>query len=446
MVLPRANHGRRKDVVTSATQVYVGRQPIYDRRRRVVGYELLFRHNQDATSSDRSGEEATAAVIVTTFAEFGLDELVGSRKAFINIPTAFVDGTYDLPFGPEGVVLELMPTIPDTPQIRAGVQDLHDRGYALALDHFTGLGGQSAFSDLASYVKIDMQSLDPEEFHDLARYCQTMPLKLIAERVETLQDADLARELGFELLQGWYFSKAETLTSEAIQVSGVTAMRLLTLLSDPEVELSKIEQTVRVDLALTYRILRVVNSAAAGLSRRISSIREAIALLGLQQLHSWVMLFMLSDMCGGSEGLLNQAITRARTCELLARDRGLSADEGFTVGLLSNLGALLGRPLDQVLAELPLQTVLRDAILERHGPLGEMLAEVHTYERLATGPLGPGSESTYNASFNLIARFYLESMGWALRVSRDLTEPVDQVESLTAAAVTSQNAHVRRGA
>jgi c-di-GMP-related signal transduction protein len=431
--------------VTSALQVYVGRQPIYDRRRRIHGYELLFRPSQDATSTDRSGEEATAAVIVHTFAEIGLEELVGHRKAFINIPTAFVDGTYDLPFGPEGVVLELMATIPDTPEIRAGVQDLHRRGYALALDHYTGLGGQSAFSDLATYLKLDMKAFTRDEFRELARYGATMPVTLVAERVETLEDADIARELGFELLQGWYFSKAETLTSDAIQVSGVTALRLLTLLSDEDVSLSDVEQVVRVDLALTYRLLRVVNSAASGLSRTIGSIREAVALLGLEQLRNWVMLFMLSDICGGSEGLLNQAITRARTCELLARDTGIPTDEAFTVGLLSNLGELLGRPLLDVVGDLPLQTAVREAIVDRTGPLGELLGDVQNYERLATGPLGPGSEPTYSPTFNLIARFYLESMGWALRISQELVEPVDQVESLTATAVHSQNAHVLRG-
>ncbi len=432
--------------MTVATKVYVGRQPIYDRRRRIQGYELLFRPSRDATSTDRSGEEATAAVIVHTFAEFGLEELVGHRLAFINIPTAFVDGSYDLPFGPEGVVLELMASIRDTPEIREGVQRLHERGYVLALDHFTGLGGQSAFSDLASYVKLDMKAMDRAEFRDLARYASSMQVTLIAERVETLEDADVARELGFELLQGWFFSRAETLTSDAIQVSNVTALRLLTLLSDPDVSLGDVEQVVRVDLALTYRILRVVNSAASGLSRNISSIRAAVAMLGLEQLRNWVMLFMLSDVCGGSEGLLNQAITRARTCELLARDTGIATDEAFTVGLLSNLGEMLGRPLTDVIGDLPLKTSVREAIVELTGPLGELLAEVQNYERLATGPLGPGSEPTYSPTFNLIARFYLESMGWALRISRDLVEPVDQVESLTAAAVQSQNAHVLRGA
>jgi c-di-GMP-related signal transduction protein len=156
------------------------------------------------------------------------------------------------------------------------------------------------------------------------------------------------------------------------------------------------------------------------------------------------MLFMLSDICGGSEGLLNQAITRARTCELLARDGGLAADEAFTVGLLSNLGELLGRPLDEVVRDLPLESGLREAIVDEAGPMGELLAEVRMYEQLAMGPLGPGSESTYSSSFNQIARFYLESMGWALRISRDLVEPVDQLDSLTAAAVQSQNAHVLR--
>jgi EAL and modified HD-GYP domain-containing signal transduction protein len=431
--------------VTTATQVSVGRQPIYDRQRRIQGYELLFRPHRDAVASGTVGEEATAAVIVNTFAEFGLEELVGHRKAFINIPTAFVDGSYELPFGPEGVVLELMQDISDTPSIRAGVHRLRERGYALALDHYTGLGAQSVFSELASYVKLDMMAIEPTDFRDLARYAASMPVTLVAERVETLEDADLARELGFELLQGWYFSKAETLSSDAIQVSGVTALRLLTQLSDPEVSLSDIEQIVRVDLALTYRVLRVVNSAAAGLSRRISSIREAISMLGLEQLRNWVMLFMLSDICGGSEGLLNQAITRARTCELMARDSGVATDEAFTAGLLSNLGELLGRPLDEVVRDLPLESDLRHAIVDESGPMGELLAEVRTYERLATGPLGPGSEPTYSASFNQIARFYLESMGWALRISRDLVEPVDQLDSLTAAAVHSQNAHVLRG-
>jgi c-di-GMP-related signal transduction protein len=411
----------------TGTEVYVGRQPIYDRRRRVIGYELLFRPHASATASSLSNEEATAVVIVNTFTEFGLDELVGGRLAFINVPRGFVDGSYDLPFGPEGVVLELLESIPDTPETRAGVQRLHDAGYTLALDDYVRGSEQSAFLDLASYVKLDAQTTSTDEFAEVVAVCTERGLTVVAERVETQQQVELATRLDVGLFQGWYFAKAETLRSDAVQVSGVTALRLQALLADPDVTLAEVEHTVRVDLPLTYRILRVVNSAASGLSRTISSVREGIALLGLEKLRTWVMLFMLSDLCGGSESMLTRAVTRARACELLADDAGCVPHEAFTVGLLSHLDDLLGRPFSEVLDDLPLQPHLAAALLYGDGPLGLLLSAVRDYERRAMGEdLAPEADAgPAEDSVEAIARSYLASMGWSLRVCRDLLEPVE---------------------
>ena len=410
--------------LTPGSEVYVGRQPIYDRRRRIAGYELLFRPSAGATSSPANGEEATAAVIVNTFTEFGLDELTGGKLAFINIPVGFVDGTYDLPFGPEGVVLELLESIPDTPTTRAGVTRLREAGYTIALDDFVLGSPPGAFLEHASYLKIDLQQTSADETGALVRLCQEHGITAVAERVETQEQVDTATALGVDLFQGWYFAKAETLRAEAVQVSGVTALRLHTLLTEPDVSLAEVERQVRVDLSLTYRILRVVNSAAAGLTREISSISEAVALLGLDKLRTWVMLFMLSDLCGGSESMLTRAVTRARTCELLATEANCVPHQAFTVGLLSNLDDLLVRPLAEVLDELPLHDDLKAALLHGEGRLGELLAAVRDYERQALKESGEMPEPN-TMPVEAIARSYVESMGWSLRVCRDLLDTVN---------------------
>lgn len=411
---------------TAGTEVYVGRQPIYDRRRRVVGYELLFRPHATATASSLSNEEATAAVIVNTFTEFGLSDLVGGRLAFINLPRGFVDGSYELPFGPEGVVLELLENIPDTPETRAGIERLHAAGYTLALDDFVRGSEQSGFLDLATFAKLDAQTTSTEEFAEVVRLCTERGVQVVAERVETQEQVELASETGVGLFQGWYFARAETLRADAVQVSGVTALRLHSLLSDPDATLAEVERAVRVDLPLTYRVLRVVNSASTGLSRTISSVREAIALLGMDKLRTWVMLFMLSDLCGGSESVLTRAVTRARACELLAEDAGVIGHEAFTVGLLSYLDELLDRPMTEILDDLPLQDHMSAALLYGDGPLGLLLAAVRDYERRALGEdlADPAIAAEPEESVEAIARSYLASMGWSLRVSRDLMEPV----------------------
>jgi c-di-GMP-related signal transduction protein len=364
--------------------VHVGRQPIYDRGLRVVGYELLFRAHAEARSAlDRySDDTATAQVLVNTFAEFGIASLVDRKLAFVNVPRRFLVGEMPIPFAPGAAVLEILENVPTDAEVLAGARSLVQAGHILALDDFIGEPEREPLLDLAAYVKVDVQAVDPSQLADVVNRCRRQGAKLLAEKVETADGLDRVRALGFDLFQGWHLGSPKVMTARALDPGQLACLRLLATLAREDVEFDDIEQLVRPQPALAYRLLRTANSASSATSRRISSLRDALVLLGLRQLRAWLLLMVLSDASPAGTEHLATAVIRARTCELLAESTGTaSPDAAFATGLLSCLERLLRRPLREIVAHMSLSPHLRDALLTGAGPLGELLQAVCAYER-----------------------------------------------------------------
>lgn len=360
-------------------QAYVGRQPIYERTRKVVGYELLFRPGDVAPLL--SGEEMTSRVMVHTCIDFGLRNIVGDKAAYVNMTRPFLVGDLPVPFPRENTVLEVLEDIVADDEVIAGIERFQGMGYRIALDDFAFAEHNTALLEIADIVKIDISAWEVTELPELVEKCRAAHCRVVAERVETPQQLDACLRAGFDMFQGFALSRPEVVTSTAFDASRMHCLELMARLSQPDIPLAEVDALVRRDPGLVYRVLRAANSAAVALSRPIRTVREAVILLGLRQLQSWVTILVAAKMDGEINDQSQDLVTRAKMCELLAkRVPQVSPDAAFAMGVVSKLDVVLGVPVEEVVLQLPLHRDIVAAVLDRTGPLGRILDCAEAYE------------------------------------------------------------------
>jgi len=353
---------------------FAARQPIYDRALGVHAYELLFRAGDD--------EVVSAGSVVTTFADIGLDALVGGRSGFVNVTRDFVmHGLVTLlPAG--RVALELHRSDVLDPQVLAELTRLSELGYTIVLDDFVMRDDSLPLLEVADYVKLDARNLSRDELAAQVAELEPYDVELIAAGIEDHPTFELCKEAGFDYFQGDFFCRPRTVAGHGIPANRLAQMRLLALLQDPDRELDDLERAISDDPGLSDRLLRWINSAYFLLPRKVGSVREALMLLGVRNVRSWALLMTLAGIEDQPGELIRTAMTRAKMCELVAQalDRP-DADAHFTVGLFSVVDAFMDTSMRDVLSELPLPADVSDALLAGSGHLGEVLDWVLTYER-----------------------------------------------------------------
>jgi c-di-GMP-related signal transduction protein len=403
-----------------STMIHVGRQPVYDRSGHVIGYELLFRDAAEATSAASRNTYATSQVIIAAFTQFGLAELVGDRPCFVNLTREFLVGDLPVPFDYGQTILEVLETINVDDQVYAGVCELVERGYTIALDDFVWTEQTARLLPLATYVKIDMLDTDPQSVRDTVLRCRQFPnVSLIAERLETEDQLALAVELGFECFQGHILGRPHVVSTKALSPSRLRLLELVTALADPDIDAAQVGTLVAADPALGVRLLRATNNAASGLTQRVASIRDAVVLLGLQRIREWATLMAISDIAAAREDQLATALIRARMCQTLAEQRGLAPEAGFTVGLLSAVAELIAQPAPALVRDLPLTSEVSTALADARGPLAEVLSLVHAYEDADLDALHQAPTDA-----NQLADAYLAALAWSTRTLAPLSETV----------------------
>jgi c-di-GMP-related signal transduction protein len=361
--------------------VHVGRQAVFDRAGAVLGYELLFRVDADSTDATERGAYATSQVLITAFTEIGIGTIAGDRRCFVNLTREFLVGDLPLPFDAHQVVLEVLETVTVDDEVVAGVERLAAQGFVIALDDFVPGQSQERLLPLATYVKIDILGADPVALIDAVRICRRHPhLRLIAERLETADDLRVARDLGFEYFQGYVLGRPEVVSTVALAPSRLRRIDLLGLQVDADVPVRSAISLITGDPALSLRMLAVANADALGLPVDVSSIHEAVLLLGVDRVRDWTALMLVSDQRDGDEPALSAAMARARMCQKIAERLDLPAEAAFTVGLLSAAADLLSRSPAEMAPQLPLRADVADALAAGTGPLGELLSLVHMYE------------------------------------------------------------------
>jgi c-di-GMP-related signal transduction protein len=393
--------------------VHVGRQPIYDVHDSVVAYELLFREEHAATQAIRSDATATIEVIVNTFSEFGLADIVGDKLCFVNVTRDFIVGELPLPFGPEQTVLEVLESVAIDDAVMQGVARLKDLGYRIALDDFLPGSPHARLLPLATVVKLDMLDTEPDGLAEIAAACaRHTGITLLAEKVETPEHLATARELGCRLFQGYALGRPTTVSAQALSPSRLSQVELLASLSRPEIDMSQIVSLVSRDAALSLRLLRVSNSVTAGLRRRVSSVHQAVMLLGTQRIREWVGLMVLGNVASGADGhQLSAAVARARMCQYLAEQTGEAGDVAFTAGLLVGVADLLGVPVDEVVTGLPIGGELATALVRGEGPLADLIQAVLAYERADLAEAGRARLAP-----TALVQAYLSAAAWSSKV------------------------------
>jgi EAL and modified HD-GYP domain-containing signal transduction protein len=396
-------------------EVFVARQPIFNSRQQVFAYELLFRHGLENYYSGTDGDLATARVITDSFMLFGIEALTGGKPAFINFTANMIKNEIPTIFPPELVGVEILEDVILDEEILYACQKLKNSRYLLALDDFVFDKERAALTEMADIIKVDFLATAKKDRAALAEKFAGSRVKLLAEKVETIDDFQNALELGYTYFQGYFFCRPHIVSRKDIPSHRLTCLRILQELHRTEPDFEHITRIVTADLSLSYKLLRLVNSAVFGFRSRINSIKQALVILGLQEIQKWITLLALSSM--GQEKpdeLITHSVIRARFGELIATIIGLQnrSSEFFLMGLLSLIDAFLDRPMQEILAELPLSNEIKDALTGRMNLFGEVYRLILAYEKADWIQVNRYS-SRLNLKEEKIPKFFLQSVQWA---------------------------------
>ena len=363
--------------------VFVARQPIFDRLQRIFAYELLFRHGQTNVYTATDGDKATAHVIVNSLWLIGLNTMTGGKLAFINFTANLLTDEIVTILPREQIVVEILETVEPTPLVLEACRNLRNMGFLVALDDFVFEPRFEPFLDIADIIKIDFTLTNITEQQQLIDRCQGTRIKFLAEKVETQEQFHQALAMGYSYFQGYFFSKPIIVKGQDIPSTKVAGFQMLQEANIRPVELERLERIIQRDLSLSYKLLKFINSPAFGLRSKVSSIRQALALLGTQEVVKWTSLMITRGLALDKPNeLVAVSIVRARFCELIITEMGhkeRSAD-AFLMGLFSLMDALLDRPLNEIMAELPVDDDVKEALMGRAGVFRNTYNLVVAYE------------------------------------------------------------------
>jgi EAL and modified HD-GYP domain-containing signal transduction protein len=367
--------------MTDSSKILMARQPIFNLDMKVVAYELLYRSEDGINPLPLiSGDQASSRVILHSYTSICDAGSLQILPAFINFTQQMLEAGNLPPVPPQEMVIEILEDSIAGPELIQAVKRYADAGYRIALDDFIYDASFDPLLEIADIVKLDIRALSAEQLRQQVELLRPFKLTLLAEKVETHAEYALCRELGFRLFQGYFFSKPELLKGHTPQGSKLILMQLLSALNSPDVQIETLRQLIERDPALTFKLLRLINSAAFSLRHQVSSLQEALVYLGINQLKKWVSLIVLADNYSKPSELTRQILMLARMSELAAIDTdGVDADQAFMAGLLLHLDALLNISLDEILTQVDVADSIRAALKGEATPLGTLLRQVQRF-------------------------------------------------------------------
>jgi EAL and modified HD-GYP domain-containing signal transduction protein len=340
---------------------YLARQPILDLEGRVFAYELLFRAGPEAVFRGEA-EQATRTMLDNTVL-YGLEQLTGGLPAFVNCTAQSLTSNLVEILPPQNTVLEILETVEPTGEVLEACQQLKSRGFRLALDDFVWHPRLQPLVELADFIKIDFQLGSIVERRSLLKRCAGRRLRMLAEKVETQEEYELARQDGFTLFQGYYFCRPTLLRNRQVPANRIFQLKILEQLQRKPLDLAAVSRMLKSDAALTYRLLRLVNSPAYAFRQEVRSIKAALIAVGEDVFRRVATLAIAGEMSSGQpEALLHMALTRARFCERSAPLCDLDPTEQYLLGMLSLLPAMLRLPMEDLTPTLPLRDEIRRAL------------------------------------------------------------------------------------
>ncbi len=366
---------------------YVARQPILNAKRQTLGYELLFRDGEsNAYPEHVDSNRATYRLIVENFLTIGTNPALAKSRCFINFPHSSLVRLLPLTLPKEQIVVEVLETCTPNDELYEAIKQIHARGYLIALDDFVYKPEWERFLPYVQIVKIDIMATGLEESCALVkeRLAKGSKRRFLAEKVETEQEFLATRSAGFTFFQGYFFSKPQVTRQRYVSPQHVIAMELFREVCKPSVDFEKVEKLVARDVALSYKLLRFVNTMSNRIATPISSFRQALVYLGQDKLKIFVSLAVASFVSASKpKEIYTLSLQRAQFFLLMSNDNPFNQfrEQAFLIGLLSLLDSMLDMSLKDLVEQLPLSVTIKAALIERQGPYGDLLKLEECYER-----------------------------------------------------------------
>lgn len=399
--------------------IFIARQPIYDSKKDVYGYELLFRTGLDNFFNFHDVNMAAARVIGDSSITFGIESLTQGKRAFINLTKEALINDYPSLLPKDLVVLEILESVEPDEEVVQACMKLKRRGYLLALDDFVYREHFTPLLKFIDIIKIDFLSTTPDERKMMHDRLAPMGKRFLAEKLETQEEYDEAKALGYEYFQGFFFSRPVVLSRRNMSGNRQTIFKILREIHTPGMDYRNLEDTIKQDLTLSYKLLRYINSAFFGLQTEVHSIKHALVLMGESEIKKWATLVSLATM--GEEKpqeLMISASVRGKACEILANKLGMEnqASDYFMMGLFSLIDAILDRSLAEVLKDLPLTRDIKSALCRiSRSRYRQVLEVVVSYEQGDWDELAKWVEKL-GIEEEIVPKIFLESVAWANQV------------------------------
>ena len=395
---------------------YAARQPILNRNKELFGYELLFRDSLENVFPSINEDEATSRLIEGSQLSLGLEEMTGDKPAFINFTLETLVKGYAKTLATNEVVVEILETVQPGKRLLAAVKELKELGYTIALDDYKHAPVWRHFYPYVDIIKIDWLDTSLDEIKEIIQQTKDFPsIKFLAEKVETYEQFEQAMELGFEYFQGFFFAKPEVVQSKALAPSEMALAELLYETSNPEMDLKKVTQVFERDVNLSYKLLRYTNSAAFKRRAEISTIKQALVVLGIEELKRFLsVLFTAQVSSDKPPELMRLSLTRAKFAELLAEQaqQYQETSKAFLTGMLSLIDGILDQKMETILEKLPLSQEIKEAILKSEGRLADYLSLVEAYEQ-AKWQEANEIKARLNLDSDKIPTAYHDALQWA---------------------------------
>ena len=364
----------------------VASQPIFNIKKEIFGYELLYRAGKDSAAYDGlDGSTATKDVLVTAFSDIGIHEITGGKKAFVNFTSELVLDEVPLMLSSDILIIELLEEVRATEPVLAACRKLKRRGYLIALDDFTYSEELEPLIALADIIKIDFMKSGVEEIkNSVSKVTAGRRKILLAEKIETYEELEFARSLGFNLFQGFFFCRPVIANAKCTEALQISKLQLIKYIADPEVSFFELANVIKQDLVLSYRLLKIVNSAYYGLKYTVTGILHALLILGLNEIKKWISLIVLNQIKTTKPSeLIRAALVRGIFMEKLAvyQKNKKYRDEYFLIGLFSLAEAIMDTPIEAILKETHLSDEIIRPLVTGEGETAELLRIIHHIER-----------------------------------------------------------------
>ncbi len=363
---------------------YIARQPILNVHKKLYAYELLYRGAKHYTLDKVSGNRATASVLSSTFLTNDIQGISGHKPCFINFPQQLIEKMLPLSFPKSQIVVEVLEDVQPTNKVISACQRLHKAGYKIALDDFVYDRNLEPLLELASIVKIDIRMTPLNTIMRTLKLLSKHKVKLLAEKVETLEEFEQANRLGFSYYQGYFFCKPEKIKIKELSANKAILLHLLAEVVRKDTDINKLHKIIQTDLAITYKLFRFLNSAYFYRLQEVKTIKHAIAYLGEKELRRFIMLMIISELTTEKPGeLVRLVLVRAKFCELLglASPHKEDASELFVVGLFSLLDTMLDLTMKDILGNLVVSDKVKEALLLIPGRYTNFIKVVIAFER-----------------------------------------------------------------